>query len=217
MGDGSATIRKWSQFPFEGAVAYSIAPSGNAMVTDELRARCAEILEWHQTGILRGSALRDYAGKLREKFGNVFDAGEALALAEKETTRELMEAALAQAGQPVAWGVFRNGEMIAWVPGPDEDAEYKLPEDTDERRPLYASPSKIEAGENTAETAAPGQDADGAPDRLWLGAADADGEHSVWFDPDEGGTLYVRADLAAPPVSREDVSDTPSAALEASP
>ena len=67
----------------------------------------------------------------------------------------LLSAALAQAEQPVACGVFRNGEMIAWVPGPDEDAEYKLPEDTDERRPLYASPSRIEAGENTAETAAP--------------------------------------------------------------
>lgn len=33
------------------------------------------------------------------------------------------------------------------------------------------------------------------PDRLWLSAPDADGDHSVWLDPDEGGTKYVRADL----------------------
>src|SRR3546814_9510469 len=43
-------------------------------VTDELRARCAEILEWHKTGVLRGYVLRAYADKLRDKFGNVFDA-----------------------------------------------------------------------------------------------------------------------------------------------
>ncbi len=34
------------------------------------------------------------------------------------------------------------------------------------------------------------------PDRLWLGCADADNEHQVWFDPGEGGTEYVRADSA---------------------
>ncbi|MBM7046086.1 hypothetical protein [Rhizobium lusitanum] len=34
-----------------------------------------------------------------------------------------------------------------------------------------------------------------APERLWLGAANEDGEHYVWFDPDEGGTLYLRANL----------------------
>lgn len=34
------------------------------------------------------------------------------------------------------------------------------------------------------------------PDRLWLSAADTDNEHEVWFDPDEGGTPYIRADLA---------------------
>ncbi|NTG07185.1 hypothetical protein [Rhizobium rhizogenes] len=35
----------------------------------------------------------------------------------------------------------------------------------------------------------------GAPERLWLGAANEDGEHYVWFDPDDGGTLYLRANL----------------------
>ena len=43
-----------------------------------------------------------------------------------------------------------------------------------------------------------------APDRIWLSAGDADGEHQVWFDPDEGGTMYVRADLALTPATLAD-------------
>ncbi|WP_421416485.1 hypothetical protein [Agrobacterium tumefaciens] len=35
------------------------------------------------------------------------------------------------------------------------------------------------------------------PERLWLGAANDDGEHETWFAPDEGGTAYVRADVVA--------------------
>ncbi len=35
------------------------------------------------------------------------------------------------------------------------------------------------------------------PEKLWLSAPDADGEHEVWLDPDEGGTQYIRADLTA--------------------
>jgi len=34
------------------------------------------------------------------------------------------------------------------------------------------------------------------PERLWLSAPDADGDHGVWFDGGEGGTEYVRADIA---------------------
>lgn len=34
-----------------------------------------------------------------------------------------------------------------------------------------------------------------APERIWLSATGPDNEHEVWFDPDEGGTEYVRADL----------------------
>lgn len=34
------------------------------------------------------------------------------------------------------------------------------------------------------------------PERLWLSAPDADGDHGVWFDAGEGGTEYVRADIA---------------------
>lgn len=42
-----------------------------------------------------------------------------------------------------------------------------------------------------------GLEAARAPERLWLSASDYDNEHNVWFDPDEGGTEYVRADLAS--------------------
>jgi hypothetical protein len=34
-----------------------------------------------------------------------------------------------------------------------------------------------------------------APERIWLSCIDAENEAAVWFDPDEGGTEYVRADL----------------------
>lgn len=47
----------------------------------------------------------------------------------------------------------------------------------------------------------------GLPHRAWIGAADADNEHEVWFDPDEGGTPYVRADLVSPVVDIETIID----------
>lgn len=34
-----------------------------------------------------------------------------------------------------------------------------------------------------------------APKRIWMSAIDEEGEAVVWFDPDEGGTAYVHADL----------------------
>lgn len=36
-----------------------------------------------------------------------------------------------------------------------------------------------------------------APERIWLSAANDDNEREVWTDPCEGGTDYVRADIAA--------------------
>lgn len=46
------------------------------------------------------------------------------------------------------------------------------------------------------EEAAPVED--DAPPLLWLSAPDIDNEHDVWFDDCEGGTKYIRADLASP-------------------
>lgn len=45
-----------------------------------------------------------------------------------------------------------------------------------------------------------------APEQLWLGAATEDGEHQVWFDPDEGGTLYIRADLVGNPAPAQNLA-----------
>lgn len=44
----------------------------------------------------------------------------------------------------------------------------------------------------------PEQAVQAMPERIFLGFADADNEHQVWTDEGEGGTEYVRADLAAP-------------------
>lgn len=58
-----------------------------------------------------------------------------------------------------------------------------------------------------------------APKRLWLSTGDADGEHQVWFDQDEGGTMYVRADLMLTPavladaLSAERFQNTPVACM----
>lgn len=37
------------------------------------------------------------------------------------------------------------------------------------------------------------------PERLWLSSESSDGHREVWFEPDEGGTTYVRADLSPVP------------------
>jgi len=34
-------------------------------------------------------------------------------------------------------------------------------------------------------------------ERVWLSCANEDGEHASWFDPGEGGTPYIRADLVS--------------------
>lgn len=51
--------------------------------------------------------------------------------------------------EPVAWGCFRDGKMVGWVPGPEDPdvSEFRLPEDTDVRMPLYVTPTHRTAGE----------------------------------------------------------------------
>lgn len=68
--------------------------------------------------------------------------------------RAALEAALRAAvpeGEPVAMGVFRNGEMIGFV---CLGEEFKLPEDTDERRPLYTRPDRPDMERELAEARA---------------------------------------------------------------
>jgi len=107
-----------------------------AMVTDEMVDAAVSALD-----------ITVYGKDTKEKMRKAISA----AIYANRSCGGFSSAALAQAEQPVAWGVFRDGQMIGWVPGPDEDAEFKLPEDTDERRPLYAHPpAKREAGEAAA-------------------------------------------------------------------
>jgi len=104
-----------------------------AMVTDEMVDAAVSALD-----------ITVYGKDTKEKMRKAISA----AIYANRSCGGFSSAALAQAEQPVAWGVFRDGQMIGWVPGPDEDAEFKLPEDTDERRPLYAHPpAKREADE----------------------------------------------------------------------
>ena len=37
-----------------------------------------------------------------------------------------------------------------------------------------------------------------APYRIWMSNPDDEGEVAVWFDPDEGGNEYIRADICDP-------------------
>src|SRR3546814_2262908 len=155
-------------------------------VTDELRARSAEILEWHKTGVLRWYVLQAYADKLRDKFGNVFDAGEALVFAERETTRELLEAALAQAeSQPVAHLVWLQGRRA--VDDYEDYYEVARPGDKSidgsEPFPVFASPvpAKREAG----------VDVDRLADRIVTDACELDGPSEQAGDDTISITLKV--------------------------
>ncbi|GAA5540410.1 hypothetical protein [Brucella sp. NBRC 113783] len=66
---------------------------------------------------------------------------------------------------------------------------------------LYSQVSSVEAvadKHRTAPMTIPEQAVQAMPERIFLGCADTDNEHQVWTDEGEGGTEYVRADLAAP-------------------
>lgn len=56
-------------------------------------------------------------------------------------SRGMIAAAFTAASEPVAYGIFRDGEMVGYLPCQDLDDELRLPEDTDERRPLYLHPA----------------------------------------------------------------------------
>ena len=71
--------------------------------TDDLQQRCAECIEWQQTGELRQGALRAYAEK------HWHGHHDSLQMAERDTTEEAMRwiakwgTPPAVAGEPVAW------------------------------------------------------------------------------------------------------------------
>ena len=70
------------------------APAAVA-VPDDLKARCAEILDWQWTGILTGNALRDFAA------AHYSEHHDALQMAERTTAREAYAALAAAPAQAV--------------------------------------------------------------------------------------------------------------------
>lgn len=64
-----------------------------AGLTDDLAARCAEIVGWHKTGLLEGPALRAYATAINAERGIGFN--EALGVAEHKTKLDACRAATA--------------------------------------------------------------------------------------------------------------------------
>lgn len=128
---------------------------------------------------------------------------------------------LFDADEPMADGEVRMTaaeEVLAWlliekVGFPDDrsyspnEAQAILSDRLDTAREIEAaivtlSLSEHEATDCQAPAGEPGikalWKAVDAPERIWLSAADSDSEREVWTDADEGGTEYVRADLAVP-------------------
>lgn len=87
-----AVLAKWGAQP--------VAPAGYALVPVEptyvnIQQRCAEVMEWRRTGILRGNALREYS---KEHWaGYTHD----LQLAEQETAAQAMTVIAKLVAQPV--------------------------------------------------------------------------------------------------------------------
>jgi hypothetical protein len=69
---------------------------------ESLAKRCLQVREWHRTGLVPDGPLRTLAEEIRIKFGNVFDAGEALRQAENQTARDAMDFVIGLAPKPEA-------------------------------------------------------------------------------------------------------------------
>lgn len=76
-----------------------------------LQRRCAEIVEWQRTGILSGTALREYAS------AHWAGRHDALQMAERDTSLQAMEA-VAKWGTPATVGAEPVGE-VGSMPGTD--------------------------------------------------------------------------------------------------
>lgn len=75
--------------------------------TDDLRQRCAEVVEWQRTGVLPGDALRNYAAA---HWAGLHDS---LQMAERDTSAQAMQW-IAKWGTPPAV----VGEPVAWLSTP---------------------------------------------------------------------------------------------------
>lgn len=88
------------------------APASVA-VSDDLKARCTEILEWQKTGILRGDALREFAA------AKYPEHHEALQIAERATAKEAYAALAAAPAQVVE--MLSREEWIAQAQAKSEN------------------------------------------------------------------------------------------------
>jgi hypothetical protein len=108
-----------------------------------------------------------------------------------------VEAALASQpaveGEAVAWGCFRNGKMVAWVPGAEdpEGREFRLPEDTDVRLPLFLRPAAADAGVREARDEANSRAARMSGD--WFEFCEMMGEN---FDTQETVAYSINAKIS---------------------
>lgn len=103
-------------------------------LTDDLQRRCAECIEWQQTGVLRQGALREYAAK---HWHGHYDS---LQMAERATECQAMQW-IAKWGTPSAVA----GEPVAWMGTHDKtDLYYRKPPQADVV-PLYATPQPTQA------------------------------------------------------------------------
>jgi hypothetical protein len=105
--------------------------------SDDLVARCKEVLDWHRTGLLNGGT----GGQLRALAAQIEASGMpdhyALTLAEKQTADEAMKLVVsggaAQAvSEPVAWKSTGPNHQGLWWEKPDLGDQYKV-------QPLYAA------------------------------------------------------------------------------
>lgn len=51
--------------------------------------------------------------------------------------------------EPVAWGAFRDGQMVAWIPGANLEDAFLPEKGADEYRPLYATPPAPAVGDGS--------------------------------------------------------------------
>lgn len=97
--------------------------------TEDLQARCREILAWHKTGLLTGSALRDYAS--RQWYANEHNS---LQLAEADTAKQAFTL-IAAAQEPVGEVIHTALGCVDWIISPRD-----LPKSTK----LYTAPPAVE-------------------------------------------------------------------------
>lgn len=95
----------------------------NLTPSDNLAARCSEIMNWRKTGLLEGDQLRNLAREIQTKFQNVLDFSTCLHLAEKQTTEEAMTQVLTRSNGDLVERLINFVSSIAEMSLPEEEFE----------------------------------------------------------------------------------------------